>query len=158
MFDTYMCWCNAGASELQKSIDDSTAKTTELPASIKEGESKKAQLQADLAKAQSDRMAAKSAMATATGIREKDQAVFKKETSGLDANIDSMSKAIAALEKGMSGSFLQTVPAQRLRNLMEKAEDVLEGDRQEVISFLSGGEETGYAPAGGSVIGILKQM
>merc|ERR1719253_400682 len=122
MFDTYMCWCNAGASELQKSIDDSTAKTIELPANIKEGESKKAQLQADLAKAQTDRSSAKSAMATATGIREKDEAEFKKETSGLDANIDSMSKAITALEKGMSGSFLQTNAAELLRNLMDKAD------------------------------------
>merc|ERR1719253_2074979 len=158
MFDTYMCWCNAGASELQKSIDDSTAKTIELPANIKESESKKAQIQADLAKAQSDRSAAKSAMATATGIREKDGALFKKETSDLDANIDSMSKAIAALEKGMSGSFLQSGSAQFLRNLIDKAQDVLEGDRQEVMSFLSGGDGNGYVPAGGSVIGILKQM
>merc|ERR1719253_2199086 len=158
MFDTYMCWCNAGASELQKSIDDSTAKTIELPANIKESESKKAQIQADLAKAQSDRSAAKSAMATATGIREKDGALFKKETSDLDANIDSMSKAIAALEKGMSGSFLQSGAGKLLRNYMDKAQDVLEGDRQEVIAFLSGGDGNGYVPAGGSVIGILKQM
>merc|ERR1719253_1788978 len=158
MFDTYMCWCNAGASELQKSIDDSTAKTIELPANIKESESKKAQIQADLAKAQSDRSAAKSAMATATGIREKDGALFKKETSDLDANIDSMSKAIAALEKGMSGSFLQSGAGKLLRNFMDKAQDVLEGDRQEVIAFLSGGDGNGYVPAGGSVIGILKQM
>merc|ERR1740115_617565 len=84
MFDQYMCWCNAGASELQKSIDDSTAKTTELPASIKEGESKKVQLQADLVKAQTDRGTARSAMATATGIREKDEAAFTAEKSGLD--------------------------------------------------------------------------
>merc|ERR1712062_459113 len=57
----------------------------------------------------------------------------------------------------MEGSFLQSNGAQLLRNVLLSKHDLLmEDDRQDVLSFLSGSQED--APQSGSILGILKQM
>merc|ERR1719281_669850 len=38
------------------------------------------------------------------------------------------------------------------------AKDELDADRQDVMAFLSAGQEGGYAPASGEIVGILKTM
>merc|ERR1719265_2149892 len=71
-----------------------------------------------------------------------------------------MTKAIAALEKGMGGSFLQSQSADVLRRLVVSAENLDDGSRDMVTAFLAqgSGDEEGYAPQSGQVTGILKQM
>merc|ERR1719420_690615 len=69
-----------------------------------------------------------------------------------------MAKAIAALEKGMAGSFLQSKAAATLRRLAMTQAHFLDADRQELLSFLSNGEGESYVPRSGEVTGILKQM
>merc|ERR1740121_2243899 len=64
--------------------------------------------------------------------------------------------AIDAIEAGMAGSFLQTGAAQTLLKLVQAKQDMLEADREEIVSFLSGTSE--YAPQSGEIVGILKQM
>ena len=44
----------------------------------------------------------------ATGIREKEAAVFAAEKADLTANINALAGAMATFEKGMGGGFLQT--------------------------------------------------
>merc|ERR1719442_30315 len=56
----------------------------------------------------------------------------------------------------MAGAFLQTGAAQSLLKLVQSKQDMLEADRDEIVSFLSGTSE--YAPASGEIVGILKQM
>merc|ERR1719321_75760 len=68
-----------------------------------------------------------------------------------------MAKAIAALEKGMAGGFLQTSGAAVLRQLTVNM-DLSTSDRDVMASFLSQGQGQGYAPQSGEIIGILKQM
>jgi len=158
MFEKYMCWCSTGGGDLQNSISSSTAKVPAVQSDIEEAESQVEQLKADLAKAQSDRSAAKSAMAEATAIREKQAGEFAAEKSEADTNIAALGKAVAALEKGMAGAFLQTGAANLLRNLVKGQTTLDEEDRQEVLAFLTGGERDGYAPASGSITGILNQL
>merc|ERR1719356_2307993 len=69
-----------------------------------------------------------------------------------------MEKAIEALEKGMAGSFLQTSGAQKLRSIIQSSEHVLENDRQEILAFLEGGQESQYAPQSGEIVGLLKEL
>merc|ERR1719439_306941 len=71
-----------------------------------------------------------------------------------------MKKAIAAIEKGMGGAFLQTNTASLLRQLTMSMNNIRDSDRDALSAFLSGGEgdDTGYAPASGEIVGILKQM
>merc|ERR1719248_549660 len=121
------------------------------------------QLKEDVAAHQADRAAAKEAMAKATAIREKEAAAFAKENAELTANLNALEKAIAALEKGVAGGFLQTKATAVLRHLVLAKRDMDEDSRQKVLAFLSGtavapayGNE--YVPQSGEIIGILKQM
>merc|ERR1712217_553437 len=116
------------------------------------------QTKADLKKAQADRAAAKEAMASATAIREKEAAAFAAEKSEMDATITAITKAVAALEKGVAGGFLQTQSAQVLRNFLRNDMDIGESDRQTLTSFLSASQSSDYAPQSGQIIGLLKEM
>merc|ERR1719353_1747434 len=58
----------------------------------------------------------------------------------------------------MAGGFLQTREAEILRKLSVSKADILDVDRQALVSFLSGTQESGYAPASAEIVGILKQM
>merc|ERR1719324_2065249 len=104
----------------------------------------------------------KAAMEEATALRKKAAADFAKEKAVYDANIDALTKATAAIEKGMAGGFLQTGSAAVLRRLVVSADCLSEYDRDTVSAFLSQGsgaaDDEGYTPKGGEVVGILKQM
>merc|ERR1712008_88914 len=87
------------------------------------------------------------------------EAAFATEKANADKDIAAVAKAIAAIEKGMAGSFLQSSGVQLLRNLLVTKHDLLmEDDRQDMLSFLSGSQAEEYAPQSGSILGILKQM
>merc|ERR1712032_1600395 len=90
--------------------------------------------------------------------REKEAAAFAAKKASYGSDISAMEKAIAALEKGIAGAFLQTRGAQTLRNLVGSTEDLIDADRQEILAFLSGGEGSNYAPQSGQIVGILKQL
>jgi len=113
-------------------------------------------LKEDLKQHQADRAAAKAAMADASAIRAKEAAAFAAEKAEFDANIAAVTKATAAVEKGMSGSFLQTNAAQVLKQLVMAQNNMDDSDREDLTSFLSG--SSSYAPASGQITGILKQM
>merc|ERR1719265_2499502 len=98
-------------------------------------------------------------MAEASAVREKEAGEFAKEKAELDANIGAMESAISAIEKGMSGAFLQTSAAKQLQRLvMDKPDLLTDFDRETVASFLAGGESTEYVPKSGEITGILKEM
>merc|ERR1719440_768504 len=75
----------------------------------------------------------------------------------LKSNIDALSKAIPAIEKGMSGGFLQTRAASVLRQLSISME-MGATDREMLTSYLSSGSGSGYVPQSQEIVGILKQM
>merc|ERR550514_75523 len=129
LYDKYMCYCKTSDETLGKSIADANTKMPQLASDIKEAEAEKAQLESDLEAHQTDRDSAKAAMAKATEIREKEAAAFAKEESNDKANIDALNKATAAIEKGMSGGFLQTSAAGVLKKLV-LTEDISNSDRE----------------------------
>jgi peptidoglycan hydrolase CwlO-like protein len=157
LYDKFMCWCQTGAGDLNKSIQEAETKIPQLESSIKETEAEVGQLAADLEKAKKDREEANEVVANGKALRAKEAAAFAKESGEMKANLNAMSKAIAALEKGMSGAFLQTSGASVLRKLVINM-DLSSSDRDVLASFLSQGQTTGYAPASGEIVGILKQM
>jgi chromosome segregation ATPase len=158
LYKKFMCYCRTGKGDLEASIQAANTKAPQLASDIKASEEELAQLKADLKQAQTDRADAKTAMGDATGIREKEAKAFAQEEADLKANIDAITKAVAALEKGMAGGFLQTSGAQRLKNLVLKMSDMSEDDRNNVLSFLSGKQDSDYAPSSGEITGILKTM
>merc|ERR1740130_2549459 len=150
LFDKYMCYCKNSGGDLAKSISDAGTKIPELGADIKAGESKKQQLDEDIKQHQTDRSAAKAAMADASALRAKEAAAYEKESSEDNANIAATAKATAAVEQGMSSSFLQSSTANVVLRLARQRQ------QEDLVSFLQGGEE--YAPASGEITGILKTM
>jgi len=158
LFEKFMCWCQTGGADLKKSIEEAETKIPQLESQIKEVGGEKVQLAADVKQHRIDRDAAKQAMAEATAIREKETAAFEKETSEDKSNIDAMARAIAALEKGMAGSFLQTSAGAVLRRLTMTI-DLDDEDREALTSFLSQGQgqTEGYAPQSGQITGILSR-
>merc|ERR1719272_938871 len=156
LFDKFMCYCKNGDAALATSISAAEAKVPAVSADIAAAEAQVAQLKGDLKSHQTDRAAAKSAVAEATSIRGKEAAAFAALKSEADANIAATNKATAAVEKGMSGAFLQTNDAQLLRNMVLAKNTMLDYDREEITAFLSNTQ--GYAPASGQITGILKQM
>merc|ERR1719387_145356 len=157
LYEKFVCYCKSSKGELAKSIDDAENKVPQVESDIKEAESEKAQLIEDLNAHKNDRAEAKSAMAKATEMREKEAAAFAKEKANDDANLAALKKALAAIEKGMAGGFLQTSAAAVLRRLALSSE-ISNNDRDTLTSFLTQGSGQGYAPASGEIVGILKQM
>jgi len=156
LHEKYMCYCKGAGGTLAKSIADAQTRAPELTASIEAGNGQMAQLKEDLKNHQNDRAAAKTAMAEATGLREKENAAFKTVESETSTNIAGIQKAIAAIEKGAGGAFLQTTAAATVKQLAMNSQKMMDADRQDVLSFLSGSSD--YAPASGQITGILKTM
>jgi peptidoglycan hydrolase CwlO-like protein len=159
LFEKFMCYCKNGKGALDASIESAKNTNDQLASSIKENEAALTQLKADLKAAQTSRAEAKAAVAKATALREKEAAAFAKESSELKTNIAAMKKATAAIEKGVSGAFLQTSAASVLKELSVTM-DISSMDREMITSFLTQGqgESSGYVPASGQITGILKQM
>merc|ERR1719379_1302854 len=157
LFEKFMCYCKSGKASLGKSIADAEEKIPQLESDIKEAEATKTQLDSDLETHKADRETAKSDVAKATGMREEDAAAFLKESTEDKSNLEALTKALAAIEKGMAGSFLQTSTAATLRRLTLSM-DMSTADRDVLSSFLTQGSGHRYAPASGEIVGILKQM
>jgi hypothetical protein len=162
LFEKFMCYCKSGSGDLSKSIGDAETKIPQLSSDLSSSEASLAETKEGLKQDQSDRSAAKAAMAEATGLREKENAAFVAEKDEYVANIDAILKAVTALEKGMAGSFMQTQSASVLKKVLNSpaTRDMLEEDRQQILSFLSGGGpfSQGYAPQSGQIVGLLKQL
>jgi uncharacterized coiled-coil DUF342 family protein len=158
LYDAFMCYCKNGADDLNKSIADAQAKIESLGAEIEAAAKNLEQTEASLANNQQSLADAKAAMSEATALREKEAAAFAKTKSDLETNLAALGKAITAIEKGASGSFLQTSEANEVRTYaMEKA-NLPDNTRQELLAFLSSGDSEGYAPQSGEITGILKTM
>jgi len=155
IYDKFMCYCDNADTLLGGAITAAENKIPQLEAAIGGDLAEKTQLEADIKKHKADQVAAKEAVATATALREKEATAFAKESGDLQTNIDALAKAIPAIEKGMGGAFLQTTSASAVRELSVTM-DMSNVDRQMLAAFLSG--KSGYAPASGEIVGILKTM
>merc|ERR1719195_482401 len=157
LYEKFMCYCNGGKKDLEASVNAAEGKISALGSDIPAMEEKLAQLKSTLAEAQKGRDSAKKTMAEAKAIREKEAAAFAAEKSDYDTNLAAIDKAVASLEKGTAGSFLQTTAAALVRKLSMSV-DMSGTDRQDIASFLSGEQKDGYAPQSGQITGILKDM
>jgi len=160
LYDKFMCYCKSGVGGLVTSIQNAEQKIAQLESSIEETDSATKQLVGDTAKAKADRSEAVATLGKAKAIRGKEQRAFQKLSADAKANIAAMSGATAAIGHGAAAAFLQTRAASQLKRL-SIVMDISESDRQVLSSFLSTDdtdESEEYAPAGGEIAGILKQM
>merc|ERR1740138_242484 len=135
MTEKYMCYCETNTKKLADSIAATEEEIPQIEASIKEAIGSEEQNNADLDKHKKDR---------------------DEESTESKANVAACKKAITAIEKGMSGSFLQSAAAGALRKLVLSRENIDQYTRRTLTEFLS--TSSGYAPASGEIVGILKQL
>jgi hypothetical protein len=148
LFQKFSCYCKDSGGELSASIATADSKSVAVAADIEEGTNAKTQLDAELKAHKADRDEAKQSVAQATAIRSKEAKAFSASSTELNSNIGAIKSAVASLEKGMAGGFLQTSNAQVVKNLVENSEKILDVDREAVMAFLAGGR-SGYTPQSG---------
>jgi chromosome segregation ATPase len=158
LFDKFMCYCKTSGGSLSQSIEDAEGKIEAVSAALKSGAEKTAQTKADLKEHKASRAAAEDAVSEATALREKEASEYAKVKADSDTNIAGVQKAVAALEKGMGGAFLQTPAADLVKSYAMERASFPDSTRQELLAFLSGTEDSGYSPQSGEITGILKQM
>jgi len=156
LFEEFMCYCKTGTDDLQKSIGAAETKIPQVESALAAAEAAIAQLKKDIEQHKANVADAKKVIATATALREKEAAAFATESSDLKTNLAALGKAIAAIEAGTAGSFLQSSTAVAALQKMTVDADMNSADRDILTAFLSQGE--GYAPQSGQIVGILKQM
>jgi len=158
LYEKFMCYCRTGTTDLTKSISDAETKIGELATDIKESSADLDKTQESLKEDKADRVAGQKAMDEATALRAKEAAVYAQFKADSEANIAAIAKAVAALERGMAGGFLQTNAASVLRNLVSQ-ESMNDEDRGTLMSFLSAPTwGAGYSAQSGQITGILKTM
>merc|ERR1719330_475904 len=157
LYEKYMCYCKTGSTDLGKSIGDAETKIPQVTKAIEEAKALKKQLESEIAEHTADRAEAKETVAKSTALRQKESAAFAKFSSEHQTNILALRAAIAAIEKGAYGSFLQTSGAAKLRQLTIDM-DMSSMDRDIISAFLAQGQSEGYVPQSGQIVGILKQM
>merc|ERR1719247_627981 len=162
MYDKFMCYCDGNTDEMAKSVEEAAQRITELKAKLESSIAEKDQLDMELIAHKQDREAANQDLAKATAIREKEHAEYLELTGESKANLDAMTSAIAALEKGMGSGFLQskTQLLDRLHKILNTAQTLDNYQRSVVTSFLSGGQNPygDYHSQSGEIVGILKTM
>merc|ERR1719421_1160344 len=157
LYDKFMCYCENADTILGAGIADSEHRVPQLEAAIEAAIALQGQLELEVKWHQKDRAEAQAAIKVALGIKTKCVTEAEvKINEELMANILALKKAIAALEKGTYGTFLQTSAASTLRKLSISMDDLSEVDRNMIASFLT--SDAHYTPQSQEIIGILKQM
>mmetsp|Transcript_161085 Transcript_161085/g.297057 ORF Transcript_161085/g.297057 Transcript_161085/m.297057 type:complete len:686 (-) Transcript_161085:50-2107(-) len=157
LHDKKMCACKTNEAQLTKNIADYESKIPQTSSDLEEGKAKLAQTKEALAGHKADLAAAEASMKEATSVRDTEAVEYAKASKELKANIAAAEKAVVAISKGMSASFLQTRTAEVLRNLMQSKLDMDDSDRETVTAFLQGQSDED-SPEGNEVVGILKTM
>merc|ERR1719271_1893525 len=159
MFDKFMCYCDGNTEGMSKNVEDAAQKITELQSKLAAEKAEKSQLDQELIQHKKDREAAKGDLSTATSIREKEHAEFVESTGDAKANVDALTAAIAALEKGMGKSFIQQNKdsVARVTKAVSSATSVDEYEKGEVMDLLQG-KQGEYAAGSGEIVGILKAL
>jgi predicted nucleic acid-binding Zn-ribbon protein len=155
-FKEFMCYCKTGVGTLEESIEAAKTKIDTLDSQLKESFEQKKMTEEALKEHGDSRIEAKEAVAKATALRDEEHKEYMQEKSDYETNMSAVKAAVAAIEKGMGSSFLQSKGARAIaRFAMEKA-TMQDAQRQVLLSFLSG--TTDYSPKSGQIVGILKQM
>merc|ERR1719460_1136683 len=161
MFDKFMCYCDGNTDGMGKNVEEAAQTITELTSKLAAEKAEKSQLDQELIQHKKDREAAKGDLETATSIREKEHAEFVESTGDAKANVDALTGAIAALEKGMGKSFIQqnAKSVARLEKIVKATTSVDEYEMSEIMGLLQGKNPFGdYSAASGEIVGMLKAM
>jgi hypothetical protein len=158
LHENFMCFCKKGSAAINKEIDDQSAASEGSASEAKQKSARAAQLKGEVAQHKKDRAEAQANIEKATAIRAKEKAEFDKASGDLGQNVAALTKAIAALERGMGKAFLQAkTNTALLRKAVGASFATTDTEKQTVLAFISNpfGD---YQAASGEIVGILKAM
>merc|ERR1719199_2193374 len=162
LYDKFMCYCDGNTDGMSKAAEEAGQRITELKSKLEAEKAEKSQLDQELIQHKNDRAGAKNDLETATGIREKEHADYVELTGDQKADLDAMTGAIAALEKGMGQSFLQSNSGavSRLQRVVQASATLTDDfQRNEILDLLQGKNPFGdYSGRSGEIVGMLKAM
>jgi uncharacterized protein YoxC len=157
LYDKFMCFCNGGAEDLAKTAADSKSAVETLTAKYNAGTSEKASLSQDIKTHVADKAAAEKDLSEATSIRDNEKAAYDAEFASKSGTEAALSKAIPAIEQGLSGAALVQAPGLNLvalRKAVSTANQVLtSGNKRTILGFLEG-----RTPGSSEILGMLKSM
>lgn len=152
LWEKMQCNCKKTTTNLQKNIDQEETRLPMLQSDHSALGGQKARLVAEKERAVADRTDAQTALSSAEELRQKEAADYTKLKEETQTNLAAIGKAIAAMEKGLSGSFLQTDEAEELRQVVSTANLRL-SDRDALAALLAG-----EMPQSSSIVGVLQSM
>lgn len=159
-WEKFQCFCKKNDGALDKKAKEAAAVIKKTKAEVESLTGQKKQLAEELKKHKKDRKDAEKSLDEATKKRAEEKAKFDEATKDVRKTLEDIDKAIAALEKGMGKSFLQTGAASYLKAVIQNNSNTMDqldiSDQQTLMAFLQSGKD--YAPAGGEIVGILKMM
>lgn len=158
LYKKFQCYCKTNDGSLEASSKASEERIATNTAAAAEKAGLKKQTEEDLKQHKADRKEAQAALAQATALRKKEKATYDDAAGDTKDYIEATNKAVAALEKGKGGAFLQTNTASVLKNLLASSnlKNVDASDRMTVTAFLESSRD--YIPQSGEIIGILKNI
>jgi len=155
LYEQFMCYCKTGNVDLKSSIGLAEGKQPQIVSALEAAEAQKSQLDKDIKEHKASVADAKKTTAKATALRNKEAAAFAKESGDTKTNIAALGKAIAAIEGGLSASFLQSSTAVGAVEQLTENMEMSDADRDMLSAFLSQEQTGASSPV---IVGILKQM
>ena len=159
LYKKFMCFCDGNTKGMTDKSKAAKAAVVELTSQIQEETARKAQTDQEITEHQKDRAEAKKAINEATVIRDKEREEYEKTAGDTKDNVDSLARAISALERGL-GLLQSGHPSEdiaRLRKMALISQSLSSFEKESLSAFLSNpyGE---YHSSSGEIVGILKQM
>jgi septal ring factor EnvC (AmiA/AmiB activator) len=145
---------------MTKAAEEAGQKITELKSKLEAEKAEKSQLEQELTEHKSDRESAKADLEQATSIREKEHAEFVEASGDQKSNLEALTAAIAALEKGM-GAFIQTTHNGRLERIIRDSNAVDDYEKSSLLDLLqskASGVGGDYSSQSGEITGMMKAM
>merc|ERR1719410_1323557 len=88
LFEKFLCYCKKNTGELTKSIAEAQAKIAQLETQVEEDTAAKTQIDEELKNHKKDRIEANNSLKAATSQREKEAAIYAKESGDTGTNVE----------------------------------------------------------------------
>jgi chromosome segregation ATPase len=177
MMEEYTSWCDEEANEKEDAITSSKRTIGDLEATIEDAEASIQSLTASIDELTSKISSSETELAEASGIREKEHAVFVASEKELVETVDSLERAIMVLKKNLG--FMQTgrsahvleAMASGLKKVVEASwvnahqKSVLQSllqtkseDSDEDLEFQPQGKTVAYESSSGGILDTIADM
>lgn len=160
MYEKFDCYCKKNNGDLTQKAQLAAETIKAEEAAVEGNQALKKQLGEEIKTHKKDRAKAEKDLEEATTKRNEEKAKYDEATREHRKTLEDLDKAVAALEKGMGKSFLQTNAAGYLERILSSNSASMAGlsmnDQMTVSAFLQ--NKGDYHSQGGEIVGILKMM